>query len=294
MITINFYGLMPNPRIQSEAVPIYQALDDIITSMIERFKDITDANDDQVFNFCFSFKLLENVEDRVRFFSKIYNVFPKEIEEQLKEDNSLFQLKTYLITPNGKVLFVKDFDKVFANFEFIEKQAIDSIKNDDENGIKKLEDFRDEMILIKEKNPDTKNFMIATTVLGYIYELINEDIETHREDLQSKMMASIKHVREEAEENAEIRNELDILNKQIKNVLKDPNERQEDEFQYCMYNGEEVSQEEIVNILTSHVLPEYLIPQIDINETLEDTYRIETNKLIITRESGGALKIKRK
>lgn len=293
MITINFYGLMPNPRIQSEAVPIYHTLDDIITSMVERFKPLTTV-EDQVFNFCFPFKLLENVLDRVRFFANIYDAFPKEIIEQLKADNSLFQLKNYLITPNGKVLFVKDFDKVFANFEFIEKQAVDSIKNDDTNGVKKLSTLRDEMILIKEKNPDIKNFMIATTVLGYIYELFDEDIENHREDLQSSMIASIKHVREEAEENAEIRNELDILNKQIKYILKDPNERAEDEFQYCTYNGEEVSQEEIVDILTSHVLPEYLIPQVDINETLEDTYRIETNKLIITRETGGALKIKRK
>lgn len=295
MLTINFYGLMPNPRIQSERIPIYQSLDSVLGSMVERFKDLTTAkSEDLTFNFCFPFKLLEKLDERILFLSKIRDVFPPSVEAELAQDDSLFQLKPYLITPIGKVLFVKDFQKALDNLGFIESQAVESIREDDRSGRKKLEELQNEMVTLKDNRPTTKDFMVATTVLAYVYQLIDDDIEQNRAAIQSSMNDSIKEIREREEEAAEIRNEFDIVNKQIKAVLKDPKDREEDEFEYATYNGRDVSQEEIVQTLSSHVLPDFLIPQIDINETLDDSYRIETKKLIIVRSSGGSLKITRK
>lgn len=295
MLTINFYGLMPNPRIQSERIPIYQSLASVLASMVERFKDLTTAKGEELtFNFCFPLKLLESLDDRVRFFAAIRDVFPPSVEAELAQDDTLFQLKPYLITPVGKVLFVRDFQKVLNNLEFIESQAVESILEDDRSGKKKLEQLQDEMVALKDNRPTTRDFMVATTVLAYVYQLIDDDIEKNRVAIQSSMNDSIKEVREREEEAAEIRNEFDIVNKQIKAVLKDPKDREEDEFEYATYNGRDVSQEELVQTLTSHVLPDFLIPQIDINETLDDSYRIETKKLIIVRSPGGSLKITRK
>lgn len=295
MLTINFYGLMPNPRIQSERIPIYPSLDSVIESMVERFKGLTTVKgEDLVFNFCFPFKLLEEVDTRVRFLSRISDVFPSQVEEELTQDDSLFQLKTYLITPIGKVLFVKDFQKALDNLSFIEEKAVEAILDDDRSGRKKLEQLQDEMVTLKDNRPTTRDFMVATTVLAYVYQLIDEDIEQNRVAIQSSMNNCIKQVREKEEEEAEIRNEFDIVNKQIKAVLKDPKDREEDEFEYATYNGTDVSQEELIQTLISHVLPDFLIPQVDINETLDDSYRIETKKLIIVRSPGGRLKVTRK
>ena len=294
MISINFYGLMPNPRIQSEEVPIYPTLESVIEGMKAHFKDLENAEEDKTFNFCFPIKLLEDIEARLRFLSQIRDVFPPLVEEQLSKDDYLFQLKIYIITPAGKALLIKDFDKIFKNLDYIEHSAIQTFIEQDKNGAKKLEDLRDEMIKLKSNQPNTLDFMRATTVLGYIYQVIDNEIETHREKIQEDMNASIKQVREEQEENAEVQNEFDIVNKQIRAVLRDPKEREEDEFESCTYNGEPISQEDMVAKLTSHVLPQFLIPQIDINETLDDYYHIETKKLIITREVGGSMKITRK
>lgn len=295
MLTINFYGLMPNPRIQSERIPIYQSLNDILRAMVEGFSNLTTAKDsDFVFNYCFPFKLLQPLEERIAFLAHIRDVFPHPIEQEFADDDSLFQLKTYLVTPNGKVLFVRDFQKVLDNLDFIEKQAVDGIKEDDHSGKKKLEQLQDEMVKLKDNRPTTRDFIVATTVLAYVYQLIDEDIETNRVAIQATMNDCIKEVREREEANAEIRNELDIVNQQIKTILKDPKDLEEDEFEYATYNGRDVSQEEIVQTLTTHVLPDFLVPQIDINETLDDEYRIETKKLIIVRSSGGGLKVTRK
>lgn len=292
MITINFYGLMPNKRIQSERIPIYQDLASILTSMQQQFKSITTVKDkDYVYNYCFPFLLLKPVNERVVFFARIHDVFPSTVEEELKEDDSSFQLKAYLITPLGQCFLVKDWQKVIDNLEVIESRAIKQLREDDRNGTKKLEQLQDEMVALKDNRPTTKDFMIATTVLGYVYQLIDEDIERNREKLQADMNASIKQLREE---NEEVRNELDILNYQLKHVFTKPNELDDDEFEYCIYNGKELSQEEMVELLSTHVLPEYLIPQVNINDTLNDSYRIETKKAIIVRSEGGGLKITRK
>ena len=289
MISINLYGLMSNPHIQAEAVPIYKTLDEVIDAMYEHFKNLESVDQEKPFNFCFPFERLRDLQQRVRFFAQIHDVFPESIENQLAADDSLFQLKTYLITPAGKVLFVKNFDKVFENFKFIEEQGVKALTN----GEKSLEELRDEMIAKRESFPDTKDFMIATTVLGYIYQILNNEIETHREKIQSDMMVSIKEIREKQEEEAEITNELELLNKRICDVLKDPNERMNDNFQFCYYNGEKLSQQDMADKLASHVFPQFLT-QIDINTTLDDSYTIETDKLIISRTPGGKIKISRK
>lgn len=292
MITINFYGLMSNKRIQSERVPIYYDLNSIIRTMQEQFKSLITVKDQEyVYNYCFPYMLFKPETERYVFLSQIYGVFPPVVTEELKSDDSLFKLKTYLITPNGKCLLVTNMKTVVDSFSYIEEQGINKLREDDRTGVKKLEQLQDEMIALKDNRPTTKDYMIATTVLAYVYQLIDEDIERNRVKIQADMNASIKQVREE---NDEIRNELDILNHQLKNVFNKPGELDDDEFEYCIYNGKEITQEEMVELLSTHVLPEYLIPQVDINDTLDDSYRIETKKAIIVRSEGGGLKITRK
>ena len=292
MVTINLYGLMPNRRIQSERVSIYYDLNSIIRAMEEQFKSLTTAKDQEyVYNYCFPYLLFRSDIERSIFLGHIPGAFPLIVSDELADDDSLFKLKTYLITPDGKCFLVMDYRMVVNNLSYIEEQGINKIKEDDRTGIKKLEQLQDEMIALKDNRPTTKDYMIATTVLAYVYQLIDEDIERNRVKLQAEMNASIKQVREE---NDEIRNELDILNHQLKNVFNKPGELDDDEFEYCIYNGKELTQEEMVDLLSTHVLPEYLIPQVDINDTLEDSYRIETKKAIIVRSSGGGLKITRK
>ena len=43
--------------------------------------------------------------------------------------------------------------------------------------------------------------------------------------------------------------------------------------------------------LRTHIIPKYLVKQVDIRDTLEDEYIIETNNLRIVREKGGKIRM---
>lgn len=292
MIKVNMYGLMPNKRIQTDNIPIYRSYKDLLSGMSSSLNTISDINKDKYFSYAFPIELLKDYETRVRLFASIPNMITnEEVKAALLRDGSKFQIKTYLILPSGESMIVRNFDKIYENLSKIEQIGINNLKSNDKSKKETFEQFRDRMLSIKNNASTVGEVMIATTGLAYIYELIDQYIEDHRTELQNNMYASIKEIREEQEENEELSTELEMINKHAKTVLKDDIE---DQFLQCIYNGEEITQEEMIKRLNNHMLyKEDIIneDQVYIADTLDDEYRIETEKLIITREYGGSIKV---
>lgn len=292
MIKVNMYGLMPNKRIQTDNIPIYRSYKDLLSGMSSSLNTISDINKDKYFSYAFPIELLKDYEARVRLFASIPNMITnEEVKAALLRDGSKFQIKTYLILPSGESMIVRNFDKIYENLSKIEQIGINNLKSNDKSKKETFEQFRDRMLSIKNNASTVGEVMIATTGLAYIYELIDQYIEDHRTELQNNMYASIKEIREEQEENEELSTELEMINKHAKTVLKDD---MEDQFLQCIYNGEEITQEEMIKRLNNHMLyKEDIIneDQVYIADTLDDEYRIETEKLIITREYGGSIKV---
>lgn len=292
MIKVNMYGLMPNKRIQTDNIPIYRSYKDLLSGMSSSLNTISDINKDKYFSYAFPIELLKDYETRVRLFASIPNMITnEEVKAALLRDGSKFQIKTYLILPSGESMIVRNFDKIYENLSKIEQIGINNLKSNDKSKKETFEQFRDRMLSIKNNASTVGEVMIATTGLAYIYELIDQYIEDHRTELQNNMYVSIKKIREEQEENEELSTELEMINKHAKTVLKDDIE---DQFLQCIYNGEEITQEEMIKRLNNHMLyKEDIIneDQVYIADTLDDEYRIETEKLIITREYGGSIKV---
>lgn len=293
MIKVNMYGLMPNDRIQNENVPIYRSIEELYKGMRSVFSLIKEIHGDQLYSFSFPIDIIKSPEDRVRLFASVPSMITnEEVRSALLRFGDLFQMKTYLILPNGEVLLIKDFNKIYDNLSTIENLYIQKLKDNDSSKRETFEQFRDRMLQIRNNASTVKDIMRATTGLAYIYELIDQFIEDHRVDLQNKMMLSIKEIRQEQEENALLSTELDILNKHAKTILK--NDDLDDKFLQCIYNGEEISQEDMISKLSNHMIyREDVIneDQIFIEDTKEDEYRIDTEKLLIVRECGGNIKI---
>lgn len=292
MIKVNMYGLMPNKRIQCDTIPIYRSYEELLKGMSDSLGTIDDLYKDKYFSYAFPIELIKEYETRVRLFASIPTmILNEEVKAELLRDGSKFTIKTYLILPTGESMGIKDFDKIYENLKKIEEIGINTLKSNDKQKKETFEQFRDRMLSIKNNATTVGEVMAATTGLAYIYELIDQYIEDHRVELQNNMYASIKEVREEQEENEELSTELEMINKHAKTVLKDDIE---DQFLQCIYNGEEITQEEMIKRLSNHMLYEEDVKnedQIYILNTLDDEYRIETKKLIITREYGGSIKV---
>lgn len=292
MITVNMYGLMPNKRIQNENLPIFRSVEHLIDGMKEELKKITNIYEEQSFSFAFPIEVIKDYETRVRVFASVPNMISdEEAKAELLRDGSRFQMRTYLILPYGEAMLIKNFDKIYENLDKIEEIGINKIKDNEKTKKETFEQFRDRMLRLKNEGSTVGEIMRATTGLAYVYELIDTFIEDHRMELQKNMYASIKQIREEQEENAELSTELEMINKHAKTVLKDDIE---DDFLQCIYNGEEITQEEMIEKLNNHMLYKEDVEndnQVFIEDTLDDEYRIETTKLIITRDIGGKIKI---
>ena len=292
MITVNMYGLMPNKRIQNENLPIFRSVDHLLDGMREELKKITNIYEEQMFSFAFPIEVIKSYETRVRVFASVPNmILDEEAKAELIRDGSKFQMRTYLILPYGEAMLIKNFDKIYDNLDKIEEIGINKIKDNENTKKETFEQFRDRMLRLRNEGSTVGEIMRATTGLAYVYELIDNFIEDHRTELQNNMYASIRQVREEQEENEELSTELEMINKHAKTVLKDD---VEDDFLQCIYNGEEITQEEMIEKLSNHMLYKEDVKnddQVFIEDTLDDEYRIETKKLIITRDFGGKIKI---
>ena len=111
---------------------------------------------------------------------------------------------------------------------------------------------------------------------------MNKNIDDNKEEFQENMVQDIIASREE-EYGDDIRNELDALNK----ILSDNKMTVENcKIEKCIYNGKDISLEQLVSKLLTHIYPQFL-SQINIKDTLDDEYSIETSIGTIKRVKGG-------
>ena len=294
MIMVMMYGIMNNKRIQTERIPIFKTNEELYNGMKNEISTIQNIRENRNMSFTFPIEIIKKDEVRARLFASI----PSMIEDYRIRDDFLkhaneFQIKTYLVLPYGECMLIKDFNKIYENLDKIEELGVNKIKENDNSKKETLEQFRDRMISLRNNATTVGEIIKATTGLAYVYDLIDNFIEEHRTSLQRDMIQSIKEIREEQEEINNLDNELDLLSKQAQVVLK---EDTEDEFEQCIYNGLEITQDEMIKRLVSHKLykEDLKEDEVYIEDTESDEYRIETKKLIIVREYGGKIKISKK
>lgn len=286
MVTINFYCVFDNPYIQSDSIPIADSFSKLLTSIYNNLKNFSSVTKDEevILGFALRYSLIAEKDTRVELLLNVYNIYSEIFCKDIDETSS--NIKFHLVTPNGKVMVIKDFDKVSSNLEAIEKQCLDDYKDKDLRQMR----LDTEQMRNKKANITTEDEVKYATRLGYIDKLMGEYIDTNEDKILHNMEDQIKRVREEQESLSEIKTELDILNHHIKGFVKDGNAG---EFKRCIYNNRILTQEEMVDELFSHKLPEYMLPQKDINDTLDDEYEIELDNIIITRSKGGSINIRR-
>lgn len=288
MVTLKLYSIFAGKNVQSLRFHICKSTDEILTRAIQymqaSYSGDLDDPEEVVINDIVIFTYLDAIKDpesRSRLFvnimeesNKIYNG-KKEIE-----------IENRLILPNGNLMNIKEFDKVIKNKDKIESIYIKEVKEN-------LNSYDTEKILKEADNvnQDKVYSMCQSVLAAYVFYLINKDIEDNRKQYQDKLVTEIKE--ERIASNKRVENELDMINDTINSMFPDEKDRMDIEFKRCVYNGKEISQEDMLNTLESHVLPAYLKPQVNIMDTLDDSYRIETNKMVIVRDQGGEIHAKK-
>jgi len=237
---------------------------------------------------CVAYDFISNRATRAVFLLTIHDSLKEELREYFKANPKQFSVEFKISVPFKGTLKIENLDKLFSHINVLEDSIEDHLKKIDQEG--KLNQLREELTGKLSEEGTLEQKFLWTSELGYIYSFIDKQIEAHREELQSKMIADMKKVREEAEK--VLTNELDIVNDSLKTVLKDEAD-EDNQILKCVYNGETISSDEMIKRLSSHMLPEFLT-QIDINDTLDDEYRIDMEKAIIIRSKGGGIKVSRR
>ena len=285
-MNIKFYNLMipkNSNSITSTRVKICYTLEDLYKSSTKNIQESLDKNENKAIVFV-DYNLMKDDSTRLVFLTNLVGLFPDEYKE--KEN---IVIENSLVTPTGKVIKIDDYDKVSQIIDLLYDKEVEELKK--EYGGDDIS--KDEVIgiLTKEESDSESNLdsVKASIKMEFIMKLLDNFIEENKEELQESFLDAMIH-------NPEIDNdipktELELVNIEITNILKD--EAKDLQFQECRYNGKVISQEELLNELNSHVFPQFLT-QKNINDTLDDEYRIDTDKLTIIREPGGALHLKRK
>ena len=269
--------------ITSTRVKICYTIEDLYKSSTKNIQEALDKNENKAIVFV-DYNLMKDDSTRLVFLTNLVGLFPDEYKE--KEN---IVIENSLVTPTGKVIKIDDYDKVSQIIDLLYDKEVEELKK--EYGGDDIS--KDEVIgiLTKEESNSESNLdsVKASIKMEFIMKLLDNFIEENKEELQESFLDAMIH-------NPEIDNdipktELELVNIEITNILKD--EAKDLQFQECRYNGKVISQEELLNELNSHVFPQFLT-QKNINDTLDDEYRIETDKLTIIREPGGALHLKRK
>jgi len=285
-MNIKFYNLMipkNSNSITSTRVKICYTIEDLYKSSTKNIQEALDKNKNKAIVFV-DYNLMKDDSTRLVFLTNLVGLFPDEYKE--KEN---IVIENSLVTPTGKVIKIDDYDKVSQIIDLLYDKEVEELKK--EYGGDDIS--KDEVIgiLTKEESDSESNLdsVKASIKMEFIMKLLDNFIEENKEELQESFLDAMIH-------NPEIDNdipktELELVNIEITNILKD--EAKDLQFQECRYNGKVISQEELLNELNSHVFPQFLT-QKNINDTLDDEYRIDTDKLTIIREPGGALHLKRK
>lgn len=274
---VNIYNII-NIRVVSEDIKIYDNLDDMIKT-IENINPM----DEELILFCY-LKDMVDMNKRMKFLMDIEKCsLNMEIKKKL-------ELNNFMILNNGNVSKIREFSIVSDNLEKIENIGIEDLKNRD---LKIERDLCEKEISNKENDDLTR--ICYTVRLTNLFNLMEERFDNNKDEMLNDLEDNIIEIREKNLEknmkNKIMKNEFDIINEAIKSNLK-KNEIENLEILKCVYNGEEISHEELINELLSHVFPEFLKEK-NIEDTLDDVYEINTNYLTIKRVEGGELLIKR-
>jgi len=253
---------------------------------------------------------IDKIVDKIKEAKGEYVDIPLYMDEYSKENNRVSLLLTladyiddeedvdinhYFILPYGEMVKIKDFDILEKNANKLYTARLDHLTENIED-TKNILSKREAKLSAIEKDPNTRvtDKLCLLTEIGFCYAAIQKYMNEHQEEIQDTMNDAIKEVREEAVQEEEIKTELDMINSSIKTVLKDKKEFENEEFVRCIYNQHEISQIDMIEELSSHYVPEYMPKVKNINDTLNDEYEIETTHLLITRDIGGGLRVKRK
>lgn len=207
------------------------------------------------------------------------------------------EIVIYIMGADGNLMKINDYQKAIDNLEDIYYSTLDSFKEKlmSDGGIdpyKMRDNIMTEQGLITSSKEEAekykllyvKNSMILTT----LYTLYSELLDTmNNEKAQEAIRNAIIEERVEHGED-EPKNELDIVNNSIKQFF--PKDYEKIEVESCIYNDEDISHADLINKLSSHMLPQFLT-QVDITTTLDDTYSINTNLGTIVREKGGKISV---
>ena len=285
-MNIKFYNLMipkNSKSITSTRVKICYTIEDLYKSSTKNIQESLDKNENKAVVFV-DYNLMKDDSTRLVFLTNLIGLFPDEYK-----DKENIVIENSLVTPTGKVIKIDDYDQVSQIFDLLYDKEVKELK--DKYGGEDIS--KDEVIgiLTKEESNSESDLdsVKASIKMEFVMKSLDKFINDNKEELEKQFLDAMMH-------NPEIDNdipktELELVNIEITNILKD--EAKDLQFQECRYNGKIISQEEMLNELNSHVFPQFLT-QKNINDTLDDEYRIETDKLIIIRESGGALHLKRK
>lgn len=285
MKSINLIWVPNMSQITSDTIPIYRGNGEYIEKIIEKVKSSFQEEELEIPLYMDEYSEEKN---RVSLLLTISDYLDEEAE-------SFIDIEQYFILPYGKMTKITDFDKLSKTVEKFYAKYLETLSSDIEYTKGILSENEAKLSAI-EKDPNTKlsEKLCLLTHIGFCYAAIQEYIKTHEEDIQNTMNDAIKETREEAIEEEVIKTELDMINSSIKTVLKDKKEFENEEFVRCIYNQHEISQLEMIEELSSHYVPEHMPRVKNINDTLDDEYEIETTNLLIIRESGGRLRVKRK
>ena len=277
MVYINIYAITDSELLDDDVKYLLGNINGAIADKLRAW--LVDLDEDikkrdYTFSISTMFEYIKDPFDRAMVLSSIYDVIILNKITIPKED---VEIKFFIMTPDAQVYIVKDFEKITSQIDKLNQQVRKSIMDN-------YLDFQMERDRLENEYKDDKgNDMTDTQAMVLsqsLTKLMLKTIDEHEEEFQNQMNADILSVRKEDDS---IKNELDIVNKfMADNKL--------EEVKSCKYNGEEITVDELVEKLHSHVLPAYLT-QINIMDTLQDEYEIVTENGTIHRKHGGTLSL---
>ena len=222
--------------------------------------------------------------------------FPKD-DDNLPVITSEDEMRT--IMPDGTLIKIKDIDTFFHNRKQILQRGFSKLLIELANQGKNTNDFLKEALQDKEKYAANKEMAIKhkleylqtamkITSIYLIDHMQLEDLEEN-EEAQEEIRENIREVRRKMleEEEDDIQNELDLVNKAVRDTINEnfPKDKMIDfQIEECTYNGEPISTEDLITKLSNHMLPAFMT-QVNILDTLDDTYSIKTTIGTIIREA---------
>lgn len=284
MKSINLIWVPNIKEITSDNIPIYRGNGDHIVKIIEKIKENCQKDELDIPLYMDEYSKENN---RVSLLLTI--------SDYLNEEDNDAEVTQYFVLPYGQITKIKDFDKLSKSVQTLCDNYLESLTKDIDS-TKSILSKDEAKLSTLDPNPDIDldKKLCLLTEIGFCYAAIQSYMNDHEEEIQDSFNDAIKESREEAIEEEEIKTELDMINSSIKSILKDKKEFENEEFVRCIYNQHEISQIDMIEELSSHYVPEYMPKIKNINDTLNDEYEIETTHLIITRDIGGGLRLKRK